>query len=88
MTPFRTASLGFLMLRTMFHAAVERLSAHETLTARQVDATMSASHHVLALDRCVPGPALDLLLVAFQYPVDQSKTREKQENFGQTAVRF
>jgi hypothetical protein len=76
------------MLRTMFHAAVEGLPAHETFTARQVDAAMSASHHVLAFYACAPGVALDLLLVAFQYPVDERKTREKQENFGQTAVRL
>jgi hypothetical protein len=76
------------MLRTMFHAAVKRLSAHETFTARQVDAAMSASHHVFALCRLAPGLALDLLLIAFQYPVDESKTCEQQENFGQTAIRF
>jgi hypothetical protein len=76
------------MLRTMFDAAVKRLSAYEAFTARQVDAAMSASHHVLAFYRCAPGVALDLLLVAFQYPVDESKTREKQEKFGQTAIRL
>jgi hypothetical protein len=76
------------MLRTMFHAAVERPPAHETFTAREVDAAMSASHHVLALYRSASRLALDFLLVAFQYPVNESKTCEKQENFGHTAIRF
>jgi hypothetical protein len=76
------------MLRAMFGAAVEGLPAHETFAARQVDAAMSTSHHVFALYGRAARLALNLLLIAFQYPVDERKTCEKQENFGQTPIRF
>jgi hypothetical protein len=72
----------------MFHAAVERLAAHEAFTAWQVHTAMRASHHVFPFRRGWAGSTLDLLFIGFQNPVQERKARQEQEYFGQPTIRL
>jgi hypothetical protein len=72
----------------MFRATVERLPALETLAAWEVHTAVRAPHHVLTFERRMLCSALDLLLIAFQNPVQECKARHEQQYFGQPAIRL
>ena len=67
----------------MLGAAIEDLTDFDALAAWKVHATFGTAHHVFRVAR--RAARLPVILVGFQYPVEQRKYRKQQEKFRQAA---